>query len=75
MNIKIMTLSIKFNNEIIKLDEINNNDIYDLNIFVNKNFDYNISFNREDKYNYIKKTPNYQLLLNLLPFKMSDFYY
>lgn len=71
-----MTLSIKFNNEIIKLDEINNNDIYDLNIFVNKNFDYNISFNREDKYNYIKETPNYKLLLKNKSYKknLDDIY-
>lgn len=55
---------IKFNNEIIKLDDIDNNEIYDLNIFVNNNFDYNISFNREDKYNNIEKNNNYKLLLN-----------
>ena len=55
---------IKFNNEIINLNKINNNDICDLNIFVNNNFDYNISFNRNDKYNCIEKTQNYQILLD-----------
>jgi len=67
---------ISFNNEIIKLDNIDNNDIYDINIFVNKNFDYNISFNRCDKFNYIEKTPNYQLLLNnkLYRKKLDDIY-
>ena len=31
-----MTSLIKFNNEIIKLDEINNSNIYDLNIYIKK---------------------------------------
>ena len=69
-------LFIKFNNEKINLNEININDIYDLNIFVNNNFDYNISFNRDDKYKYIEKTSNYQLLLNnkLYKKKLDDIY-
>lgn len=71
-----MVSIIKFNNEIINLNEIDINDICDLNIFVNNNFDYNISFNCDDKYKYIEKTSNYQLLFNnkLYKKKLDDIY-